>query len=119
LIGDETALPAIARRLEELPAQANVFTFIQLKDAADKRELKTKANLVEEWMRTGPDTLAEAIKDLATPAGEGFAWAAGETKAIAAVRAVLVNTHRLDKDHIRAAAYWKHGEIAHHENFAD
>jgi NADPH-dependent ferric siderophore reductase len=119
LIGDETALPAIARRLEELPPAANVFTFIQLNDTADRRELKTKAKLTEKWISTSPDALAGALKNFATPAGEGFAWAAGETKAIAAVRAVLVDTHGLDKDHIRAAAYWKHGEIAHHENFAD
>lgn len=119
LIGDETALPAIARRLEELPPGTTVFSFIQLKDAADRRELKTQARLTEKWLSTGPDALAEAVRNFATPAGEGFAWAAGETKAIGAVRTVLVNTHRLDKDHIRAAAYWKQGEIAHHENFAD
>jgi NADPH-dependent ferric siderophore reductase len=119
LIGDETALPAIARRLEELPAGTTVFSFIQLEDAADRRELKTHAKLAETWMSTSPDALPEAVRKFATPAGEGFAWAAGETKAIAAVREVLVNTHRLDKDHIRAAAYWKQGEIAHHETFAD
>lgn len=116
LIGDETALPAIARRLEEMPSGANVFTFIQLNDAADKRKLQTKANLVETWRASSPDALAEAIRDFKTPAGEGFAWAAGEAKAISAVRAVLVATHGLDKDHIRAAAYWKRGTSAHHEN---
>lgn len=116
LIGDETALPAIARRLEEMPSGANVFALIQLNDAADKRKLETKANLVEKWVATSPNGLAEAIKDFNTPAGEGFAWAAGEAKAISAVRAVLVATHGLDKDHIRAAAYWKRGTSAHHEN---
>jgi NADPH-dependent ferric siderophore reductase len=116
LIGDETALPAIARRLEEMPSRANVFSFIQLNDAADKRKLETKAKLVETWVAARPDGLAEAIRDFKTPAGEGFAWAAGEAKAISAVRAVLVAAHGLDKDHIRAAAYWKRGTSAHHEN---
>jgi NADPH-dependent ferric siderophore reductase len=119
LIGDETALPAIARRLEEMPSGANVFTFIQLDDAADRRKLETRAKLVEMWMATRPDGLAEAMKDFKTPTGEGFAWAAGEAKAISAVRAVLVDTHGLDKDHIRAAAYWKSGTSAHHENLGD
>jgi NADPH-dependent ferric siderophore reductase len=119
LIGDETALPAIARRLEEMSSGAIVFTVIQVNDAADKRKLETKAKLVEKWMATTPNGLAEAIKDLKTPAGEGFAWAAGEAKAISAVRAVLVDTHGLDKDHIRAAAYWKRGTSAHHENLGD
>ena len=119
LIGDETALPGISRRLEELPSGARVFTFIQLGDAADRRELKTKARLVEKWTDTSPGALAEAIGDFKRPAGEGFAWAAGEAKVIAAVRAILVDTHGLDKDHIRAAAYWKRGTSAHHETFAD
>jgi NADPH-dependent ferric siderophore reductase len=118
LIGDETALPGIARRLEELPAGANVFAFIQLNDPADRRVLKTKARLVENWTGTSPDALVQAIRDFKLPAGEGFAWAAGEAKVIAAVRAILVE-HGLDKDHIRAAAYWKHGTRAHHETFAD
>jgi NADPH-dependent ferric siderophore reductase len=119
LIGDETALPGIARRLEELPAGTKVFSFIQVDDLADRRELETKASLVEQWMSTSPNALAAAVKNFKTPAGEGFAWAAGEAKDIAAVREVLVNTHGLDKDHIRAAAYWKRGAIAHHENLAD
>jgi NADPH-dependent ferric siderophore reductase len=119
LIGDETALPAIARRLEELPSGTNVFTFIQLDDADDRRDLRTHARLVEKWVSSSPGALAEAIRDFKSPAGEGFAWAAGEAKVIAAVRAILVDRHGLDKDHIRAAAYWKRGTSAHHETFAD
>ena len=38
--GDETALPAIARRLEELPAGNRVIAIVQV-DAADRRSLRT------------------------------------------------------------------------------
>ena len=119
MIGDETALPAISRRLEELPSAANVFAFIQLNDPADQRAFNTKANLVEEWTGPSPDSLVETIRKANLPAGEGFAWAAGEAKVISSIRAILVATHGLDKEHIRAAAYWKRGTCAHHETFAD
>lgn len=116
LIGDETALPAIARRLEELPAGSLVFTLIQLGDAADQRTFSTRTDLALQWVPPGANALSEAVQALRLPPGEGYAWAAGEAHTTAAVRRVLVETHGLDKGHIRAAAYWKRGAAGHHEN---
>ena len=119
LIGDETALPAIARRLEELPAEARVIALVETSDPADRRELFTRAHLQMTWLPKpaagASNGLAAATERLALPAGEGYAWAAGEASAIAAVRRVLTGPLGLDKDHVRAAAYWKHGAVAHHE----
>jgi NADPH-dependent ferric siderophore reductase len=117
LIGDDSALPAIARRLEELPASCTVIAVIALSDAADRREFETRANVSVHW--TKPADLVEAVSSLELPQGEGFAWAAGESHTIRAVRRVLVEDLRLGKQYVRAAAYWKHGAAAHHENFAD
>lgn len=117
LIGDESALPAIARRLEELPASTRAIVLIETGDAADRRAFNTQAQLQLQWVERGAaGGLAEATRRLTLPPGEGYAWAAGEAAAIALTRQVLVDTHGLDKDHIRAAAYWKRGEKAHHEN---
>ena len=120
LVGDDTALPAIARRLEELPAGSRVLALLQLADDADRRELPTRADLKLRWLPPGggTDALAQAVQALTLPAGEGYAWAAGEAQAVAAVRRALVGTHGLDKDHVRAAAYWKRGAAAHHENLS-
>lgn len=117
LIGDESALPAIARRLEELPAGARAMAVIETGDVADRRVFQTAADLQLHWVaRNQPGGLPEAARRLALPPGEGYAWAAGEAAAMSATRRVLVETHGLDKDHIRAAAYWKRGAVAHHEN---
>src|SRR6185369_9649473 len=43
LVGDESAMPAIARRLEELPAGATAIVILQVRDAADRRALQTSA----------------------------------------------------------------------------
>ena len=121
LIGDETALPAIARRLEELPAGSRAIVVVQLDDAADRRSLSSQAALELHWVdgAGGTAALVAAVEQLQLPAGEGYAWAAGESQAMAAVRKVLVGRHGLDKDHVRASAYWKRGASAHHENLAD
>ena len=119
LIGDETALPAIARRLEELPASTQAIVLVQLGDAADRRALPSAARLSVQWLAPGTEALLAAVQALQLPAGEGYAWAAGEAQAMAAVRRVLVNQHGLDKDHVRAAAYWKRGAANHHENLSD
>jgi NADPH-dependent ferric siderophore reductase len=115
LIGDETALPAISRRLEELPRGAPVFAVLLVADSADRRVFQTGADLTEQWVADSAD-LIDAVGQLQLPAGEGFAWAAGEAKTIATVRQVLLTTHGMPKDHLRTAAYWKRGAAAHHED---
>ena len=117
LIGDETALPAIARRLEELPTGAKAIALVETGNAADRLAIDTRADLQLHWLlRDRGESLAQATRRLHLPAGEGYAWAAGEAAAIAATRQVLVDTHGLPKERVRAAAYWKRGVAAHHEN---
>ena len=118
LVGDESAIPAIARRLEELPDTAQAITVIETADAGDRRPFTSRARLQTHWLETGAtDVLAKAVAALKLPAGEGFAWAGGEAASIAAVRQVLVDAHGhgLDKGRVRASAYWKRGSVGHHE----
>ena len=116
LIGDTSALPAIARRLEELPATTRAIVLVQADDAADQRTLSSRAKVEVTWLGGGEDALLRATRALTLPLGEGYAWAAGEARATAAVRRVLVDELGVDRHYIRAAAYWKHGAVAHHEN---
>lgn len=115
LVGDESALPAIARRLEELPAGAPVLAIVQAADAADRRPLPTTAKLQLQWVADATECLA-AVRALRLPAGEGYAWCAGEAATMAAVRQVLVGELGVDRHAVRAAAYWKRGATAHHEH---
>jgi NADPH-dependent ferric siderophore reductase len=43
LIGDETAIPAIARRLDELPAGRKVLAVIEIANAAEQQPLALQA----------------------------------------------------------------------------
>lgn len=125
LVGDDTALPAIARRLEELPAAVRAIVVLKLPDEADRAAL-----LDEQALRGGPAlrvptevhwvaddaALLAVLQDLALPPGEGYAWCAAEASLAAAVRRLLVEGKGHPRHAIRAAAYWKSGAAAHHEN---
>lgn len=116
LIGDESALPAIARRLEELPAGAPAHVFVETTHEADRRELATAANARFTWLAASEDGLAEALRAFAKPTGEGFVWAAGEAASMRRVRAVLREVHDVTSSHSRVSAYWKRGVADHHED---
>lgn len=118
LVGDDSALPAIARRLTELPADATVFAIVQMPDLADRRPLSSAAEVQLQWVADAAQCLA-AVRALKLPAGEGFAWCAGEAVGMAALRRVLVEELGVARHAVRAASYWKRGAAAHHENLGD
>lgn len=118
LVGDETALPAIARRLQELPTGTTTFVIGQVGDAADRRTFQTAAAVELQWVDSDA-ALQDAVRSLALPPGEGYAWCAGEATAMAALRRILVGEKGHPRQAIRAAAYWKHGAVGHHENLED
>jgi NADPH-dependent ferric siderophore reductase len=113
LVGDATALPAIARRLEELPANARVEVFVHLDDPVDRRELPSTAEVRVHWCASA-DALVDAVRAWALPAGEGFAWCAGEAATMATLREVLLQDKGLPKEAARIAAYWKQGASDFH-----
>ncbi|WP_338910299.1 siderophore-interacting protein [Mycetohabitans rhizoxinica] len=120
LIGDDTALPAIARRLDELPADTRVATVIEVADAASRIDLKTRAQLHAVWCYrdcAGPDggALLRAVRDTYLPDGDGYVWVAAEASVARAVRQHLVEERSVPKFRIRAANYWRRGSAAVHE----
>jgi len=114
LIGDETALPAIHRRLEELPATAEA-TVIVLGDADDRRAFESAARLNVQWVAS-PDALIQTLLAWQVPAGEGFAWGAGEASVMTRLREILLRDKGIPKEAMRVAAYWKRGASSFHQN---
>jgi NADPH-dependent ferric siderophore reductase len=123
--GDEAALPAIGRRLEELPAGTRAIAVVEVADAAEEQRFDTRARVDMHWVhRQGPATghhalLQKALAGLALPSGEGYAWVAAEAGAAKALRRYLVDERRLPKDRVKAAAYWKQCAVAVHETYDD
>lgn len=121
LVGDETALPAIARRLEEALPEECILALVEVEDGEAVLDLPTAAQASVTWLRrdAGQGGLPDAVGELILPEGDGYVWAAGEYASIRQVRQRLIEVHGLDRQRIRASSYWKQGEIASHEALDD
>lgn len=126
LIGDETALPAIARRLEELPKDARIAVLIEAADPSAYVDLESAKDRYIEWRYRseaqegkGEGALLSAVRTFHIPAGDGFVWTAGEAASVRAVRDHLCNERGIDKGRIRAASYWRKGDVSFHETLND
>jgi NADPH-dependent ferric siderophore reductase len=113
LMGDATALPAIARRLEELPGGSRAVVRVHA-EPGDRRDFAGAADVDLRWFDT-PEALVADLQALALPAGRGFAWGGGEASMMARVRQVL-NGKGVPREATRVSAYWKQGVAEHHEN---
>ncbi|MDQ0738797.1 siderophore-interacting protein [Pseudomonas sp. W4I3] len=107
LIGDETALPAIGRRLEELPAGRKVLAVIEVADAAERQVLESAADVEIVWVVRGQDDLLDAVRNLTLPGGTLYSFVATETKLSRQVRRVLLDTHKVNEEYLKAAGYWR------------
>jgi NADPH-dependent ferric siderophore reductase len=125
LVGDETALPAIGRRLEELPASTRAIVVAEVSDPSEEQNFTSRAALDVTWLhRNGaePGTanlLEPALAKTRLPDGDGYAWVAAEAETAKVLRRHLVEERGHPKEWVKAAAYWKRGAVAVHETYND
>ncbi|MFI0416720.1 siderophore-interacting protein [Spongiactinospora sp. 9N601] len=120
---DETALPALGRWLEALPAGARAIAFAEVPDAREEQRIDSAADVTLTWLhRNGAapgtgDLLEKAIRGVERPAGEGFVWVAGEAGALKPIRRYVRQEFGLPPDRIDVDGYWKRGveNLDHHE----
>lgn len=120
LAGDETALPALGRRIEELPAGSKVVAIIEVDNPAEEQAFETQADLSLTYVhRNGrpagtTSLILDTIASASFPPGDGYAYIAGESGMSKAVRAHL-EQRGFNPEHVRAAGYWLLGEADAHE----
>lgn len=118
-LGDEAALPALARIIEEAPAESRVTALIEIQDAAEEQTLTGEAELDLHWIHRDSAPVGEgdlsaletALRAWRPPADAGtvFAFAAGETQSVKPIRRYLRNDLGLTKDQVVVDGYWKRG----------
>ncbi|MGF6128276.1 NADPH-dependent ferric siderophore reductase [Pseudomonas frederiksbergensis] len=109
LIGDETALPAIARRLEGLAANRRALVIIEVENGGEQQKLESPAQVQVIWVLRdgGQNNLLNAVKELQVPSGNLYAWVATETKVSRQIRRVLLDEHGLNEQFVKAVGYWR------------
>jgi NADPH-dependent ferric siderophore reductase len=117
IAGDETALPAIGRMLQELPPSAQAVVRIEIAGAAEEQPLASAARVDLVWLHRGAaeagttTLLEDAIRGVAIP-DDGrriFVWTACEHKAFRSIRKYLRAERGLTRKQHMAAAYWRRG----------
>ncbi|WP_018658423.1 siderophore-interacting protein [Actinomadura flavalba] len=118
-LGDETALPAIARIIAEAPAEAHVTALIEIPDATEEQKLTGAADLDLHWIHrdSAPvgdghlSALETALRAWEPPADPAtlFVFAAGETESMKPIRRFLRREAGLTKDQVVVDGYWRRG----------
>ena len=115
LIGDETALPAIGRWLEEMPNSARAQVFVEIADAGERQSLQSAADVHIHWLeRNGVDAasstrLEDALREFKPDHGDTFYWIATESRRARMMRKFIEGNLQVDPHSIRATGYWKAG----------
>lgn len=107
LIGDETAIPAIGRRLEELPAGRSVLAVIEIEDDNERQPLVSATRVEVIWVQRGQQDILQVIRDLSLPPGELYAWVALEKSLTRKTKRLLLEEKGVNEAYLKAAAYWR------------
>lgn len=122
LIGDETALPAIGRFVEEAGADTRIRTLVAVESEDCEQAFTTSAQhettYVHRPLSTAGDASALiAVLERMTLAERSFIWIAAEGSATRALRAYLTGPRGHALTWMKASGYWVIGKADAHEHF--
>ncbi|NTA40270.1 siderophore-interacting protein [Agrobacterium salinitolerans] len=111
LIGDETALPAIGRRIEESDRRSEIDVVAAVAGAQEEQLFETAAALKVRWIHrstseaTNPSPLISALRHIDIEP-QTFIWIAAEASVTRAIRSYLADHRHHPLGWIKAAGYW-------------
>jgi NADPH-dependent ferric siderophore reductase len=111
LAGDESALPAIARSLEALPADARAHAFVEVSGPEEEQRIDSDAAVV--WLHRGDrpvgEALVEAVRALEFPEGRVHAFVHGEAGFVKELRRLLRVELDIPREDLSISGYWRLG----------
>ncbi|WP_105426342.1 siderophore-interacting protein [Neorhizobium tomejilense] len=124
LIGDETGLPAMGRRIEEAGEDAVITSIGLVTGPEEEQVFETPASLETLWVHRPLSHATDAsglisVLDTITLEPETFVWVAAEASVARAVRAYLVEKRGYPLAWVKAAGYWAEGKADAHETIGD
>ncbi|MER6379832.1 siderophore-interacting protein [Streptomyces sp. NPDC001250] len=111
LAGDESALPAIARSLEALPAGARAHAFVEVAGPEEEQKIDSDVEVV--WLHRGDRpvgaALVEAVRALEFPSGRVHAFVHGEASWVKELRRLLRVERDIPREDLSISGYWRLG----------
>lgn len=113
--GDESAFPAIASTLEQLPADAIGTCFLETYGEQDHIEISAPAGVEVIWLHRGSaepgttDLLIDAVRAMPWREGTVQVFAHGERGAMKQLRPYLTDERGVDRSRLSLSAYWAYG----------
>jgi NADPH-dependent ferric siderophore reductase len=113
LVGDESALPAIAAALEALPQGAPAHVFVEVSGPGEEQELITSGDAKLVWLHRGEaqvgEALVEAVEELEFPPGAVHAFVHGEAGFVKRLRRHLRVERGIPLEQLSISGYWRLG----------
>ncbi|MCM2390393.1 siderophore-interacting protein [Streptomyces albipurpureus] len=114
LVGDESALPAIASALERMPEGALVHAFVEVENAEEEQKLITPDGVEIQWLHRGGRPVGEALVSAVTgldfPEGEVCAFVHGEAAFVKELRRHLRLERQVPRERLSISGYWRYGK---------
>ena len=112
LIADQTGLPALARRVEELRAGVPVTTMVLVDSETDCQHIETSAIWTPVWIIRGTqeaaasDVFDSALANYAQPKGDGYVWIAAEQEIVSHLKVSMLEQGQYNSKWFKASNYW-------------
>jgi NADPH-dependent ferric siderophore reductase len=109
LVGDLTALPAMARIAEEHARGVPTRIHAEVADLPEQLAGYLSGDADTTWLAPadGSSRLAAVVEAMDWPEGEGYFWMAGESAQMRAIRKHLMRERRLPSSHYDVMGYWR------------
>ncbi|WP_406313886.1 siderophore-interacting protein [Streptosporangium sp. NBC_01639] len=113
LVGDESALPAIAASLERLPAGALAHVFLEVAGPQEEQPLDSPGDAKIVWLHRGAapvgEALVTAVRELDFPDGTLHAFVHGEAGFVKELRRHLRTERGVPLSQLSISGYWRLG----------
>lgn len=112
-VTDESGFAAVAVRIEDLPADADIVVIAETIDESHVIELTPPGRADVRWLFRGNDEpgtgtrLIDAVRELDVDRPGLVAFGAGESRQMSAIRRLLRRDHGVPADHVSMTGYWR------------
>ncbi|MER7734980.1 siderophore-interacting protein [Streptomyces erythrochromogenes] len=114
LIGDESALPAIAAAMERMPVGARVHAIVEIDGPADELKIATPDGITPVWLHRGDrpvgQAIVEAVQAMEFPSTDVHAFVHGEAGFVKDLRRHLRLERGIARERLSISGYWRLGE---------